>query len=573
MYNLEKGLILDVKTLQNHFQFNKTQDQTIPIMVSVKTLGQTNNMEAELNPLQGRPNLDLICVIDNSGSMSGCKIENVQNTILQLIEMLNENDRLSLITFNSYAAKLCGLRKVDNQNKENLQAITKQMCARDGTDITNGLKIAFQILQNRKQKNQVSSIFLLSDGQDDGSDIKIRNLLQTTYSQLQEESFTIHQFGFGSDHDGPLIDQVDEFFIDALGGLFSVVAQDLTIKIEINRQNELFQKFFKSSYISKTYGYMWDIINKNQELTIRINQIFQGVSKDFIFELTIPKSEIKELQDFERNLDIIKVQLTASPVSSEKTTQIVKQSNLVLTLFTENEKVAQDSEINDNVEFNYIRVKAAQAIKQAIKYADINQYSKGQNLLIDMLKNIENSHPINQAKLQVLREDLIQCQQNVYNQIGDAGASGLGSALAKCTNLSNLTLSLGSNKIGDAGASGLGSALAKCTNLSNLTLSLVYNQIGDAGASGLGSALAKCTNLSNLTLHLYSNNIGDAGASGLGSALAQCTNLSNLALRLYSNNIGDAGASGLGSALAKCTNLSNLTLSLGQKQFVCCFGL
>ncbi|KAL4512657.1 hypothetical protein ABPG72_020494, partial [Tetrahymena utriculariae] len=325
MYNLEKGPILDVKTLQNHFQFNKTQDQTIPIMVSVKSLDQTNNMEAELNLLQ--PNLDLICVIDNSGSMSGCKIENIQNTILQLIEMLNENDRLSLITFNSYAAKLCGLRKVDNQNKENLQAITKQMCARDGTDITNGLKIAFQILQNRKQKNQVSSIFLLSDGQDDGSDIKIRNILQTTYSQLQEESFTIHSFGFGSDHDGPLMqkidqikdgsfyyveksDQVDEFLIAALGGLFSVVAQDLTIKIEINRQNELFQKFFKSSYISKTYGHMWDIINKNQELTIRINQIFQGVSKDFIFELTIPKSEIKELQDFERNLDIIKVQLT-----------------------------------------------------------------------------------------------------------------------------------------------------------------------------------------------------------------------------------------------------------------------
>ncbi|KAL4512658.1 hypothetical protein ABPG72_020495, partial [Tetrahymena utriculariae] len=50
-------------------------------------------------------------------------------------------------------------------------------------------------------------------------------------------------------------------------------------------------------------------------------------------------------------------------------------SNLVLTLFTENEKVAQDSEINDNVEFNYIRVKAAQAIEQAIKYADINQYT------------------------------------------------------------------------------------------------------------------------------------------------------------------------------------------------------
>ncbi|EAR86689.3 von willebrand factor type A domain protein (macronuclear) [Tetrahymena thermophila SB210] len=157
------------------------------------------------------------------------------------------------------------------------------------------------------------------------------------------------------------------------------------------------------------------IINQNQELRININQIFSGVSKDFIFELTVPKSEIKDLQDFERNLEIINVQLTARPVDSML--QTLKESKLVLTLFTDNEQVAQDSEINDNVEFNYIRVKAAQAIEEAIKYADQNQYNQGQHVLSDMLKQIEKSHPKNQAKLQVLKDDLVQCQQNVQPQV------------------------------------------------------------------------------------------------------------------------------------------------------------
>ncbi|EWS76861.1 hypothetical protein TTHERM_002653313, partial (macronuclear) [Tetrahymena thermophila SB210] len=58
------------------------------------------------------------------------------------------------------------------------------------------------------------------------------------------------------------------------------------------------------------------------------------------------------------------------------------------------------------------------------------------------------------------------------------------------------------NQIGDEGASGLGSGLANCINLSNLTLNLSHNQIGDKGASGLGSGLANCINLSNLTLNL-----------------------------------------------------------------------
>ncbi|KAL4512505.1 hypothetical protein ABPG72_020342, partial [Tetrahymena utriculariae] len=68
----------------------------------------------------------------------------------------------------------------------------------------------------------------------------------------------------------------------------------------------------------------------------------------------------------------------------------------------------------------------------------------------------------------------------------------------------------------------------------HLYIDLSNNEIDDAGALGLGSALAQCNNLSNLALELFGNKIGEAGASGLGSALAQCTNLSNLTLNLGS---------------------------------------
>jgi hypothetical protein len=59
-----------------------------------------------------------------------------------------------------------------------------------------------------------------------------------------EDAFSIHSFGFGSDHDSELmssisslrdgsfyyvekLNTVDECFIDALGGLFSVVAENV----------------------------------------------------------------------------------------------------------------------------------------------------------------------------------------------------------------------------------------------------------------------------------------------------------------------------------------------------------
>lgn len=71
----------------------------------------------------------------------------------------------------------------------------------------------------------------------------------------QQESYSINCFGFGADHDPQLmnsisklgdgnfyyvekLDQVDELFVDALGGLFSVGAQNLRIEVKINSKGE-----------------------------------------------------------------------------------------------------------------------------------------------------------------------------------------------------------------------------------------------------------------------------------------------------------------------------------------------
>ena len=59
-----------------------------------------------------RTSVDLICVIDVSGSMDGEKIQLVKDTIKFLIETLTPSDRLSIITFNSGGRRVCGLKCV-----------------------------------------------------------------------------------------------------------------------------------------------------------------------------------------------------------------------------------------------------------------------------------------------------------------------------------------------------------------------------------------------------------------------------------------------------------------------------
>lgn len=99
------------------------------------------------------------------------------------------------------------------------------------------MTLALKAIKERKYKNPVTSVFLLSDGQDSSGCV---NFLKNQ-GEIEGNPYTINSFGFGADHDPVLmndickvkdgnfyyvehINSVDEMFIDALGGLFSVVA-------------------------------------------------------------------------------------------------------------------------------------------------------------------------------------------------------------------------------------------------------------------------------------------------------------------------------------------------------------
>ena len=65
------------------------------------------------------------------------------------------------------------------------------------------MNLAFKTISERKISNQVTSIFLLSDGLEGGAQNRVENSL--TKWKLDSHPFTIHTFGFGSDHDPVLM--------------------------------------------------------------------------------------------------------------------------------------------------------------------------------------------------------------------------------------------------------------------------------------------------------------------------------------------------------------------------------
>ncbi|CAN0898888.1 E3 ubiquitin-protein ligase WAV3 [Linum grandiflorum] len=207
-----------------------------------------------------RAPVDLITVLDTSGSMTGTKLALLKRAMGFVIHQLGPSDRLSVVSFSSSAHRLFPLRCMTETGKQEALQAVNSLTSNGGTNIAEGLKKGLKVLLDRKWKNPVGSIILLSDGQDThtipspgGSRLKpdYKALLPVSAHRYPGSGvqFQVHTFGFGTDHDAGAMHSIAEAsggtfsFIEAesviqdafaqcIGGLLSVVVQELQVKIE-----------------------------------------------------------------------------------------------------------------------------------------------------------------------------------------------------------------------------------------------------------------------------------------------------------------------------------------------------
>jgi Mg-chelatase subunit ChlD len=94
-----------------------------------------------------------------------------------LMETLTPSDRVSIITFQSFGARICPLKAVTPENQVAFAGYISALQAGGGTRIMSGMDLALKTLRDRKTINKATSIFLLSDGQDKGAENQLKAAL------------------------------------------------------------------------------------------------------------------------------------------------------------------------------------------------------------------------------------------------------------------------------------------------------------------------------------------------------------------------------------------------------------
>ncbi|EQC42257.1 hypothetical protein SDRG_01091 [Saprolegnia diclina VS20] len=198
-----------------------------------------------------RKPIDLVVVLDRSGSMSGSKLDLCKQTLDFLAHELSPHDRVSLVTYDTYVTTNLRLTKMTPAGKALLASKVQGVHAGSCTNLSGGLLAGLEEVQSSSrpdsgEPNPVQSVLLLTDGLANAG-ISSRSGLVELLEGVLSKNVSLFTFGYGSDHDAELLrelsdlgrgsyyfvqnlDSVSLAFADCLGGLLSVVAQNIKVE-------------------------------------------------------------------------------------------------------------------------------------------------------------------------------------------------------------------------------------------------------------------------------------------------------------------------------------------------------
>lgn len=113
---------------------------------------------------QSAPPVDLVVVLDRSGSMQGQKINDARVAVRQLLEWLQPKDRFALVTYSHDVENLSSLVPVNQFNRRQLTAAVGGVLAGGNTNLGGGLQEGIDILKQTPGAKRHRKLILISDG-------------------------------------------------------------------------------------------------------------------------------------------------------------------------------------------------------------------------------------------------------------------------------------------------------------------------------------------------------------------------------------------------------------------------
>lgn len=149
-----------------------------------------------------RKNVNLVMLLDVSGSMEGTKLQSVKQSAVQFVDQMGEEDYFTLIAFSDYPQVLQQYSRVGD-TRDLLKSLILSLQAEGDTQLYDAIGDAGSLISTTTSGELTNVIIVLTDGMDTASDRFGFN--QTLINIATANDTTIFAIAFGSDADERLL--------------------------------------------------------------------------------------------------------------------------------------------------------------------------------------------------------------------------------------------------------------------------------------------------------------------------------------------------------------------------------
>lgn len=244
--------------------------------------------------------VDMVIVLDRSGSMNGRKISDARQAVLNLLSGLSAEDRFALITYSDGVQLVSDLQGVTAEYRQQMEALINGVTAGGATNLGAGLQTGINVILSAAETGSTAKIILISDGLANKG-ITDPARLSTIAAIAVEKEFAISTVGVGNEFNEQLMTAIAdhgagnyyylenpmafaEVFQKEFGYTRTTVATNVSISLQLNNGISLLD----------AAGY--PIRFQNNLAVFYPGDLRSGQTRQLFLTLQVPTAEIKRFE-------------------------------------------------------------------------------------------------------------------------------------------------------------------------------------------------------------------------------------------------------------------------------------